>query len=524
MRAYLADFEDHGQRRRCSFVQWTTPALSASLLPSKDVCCCKRCHGAAYILIHNLKSVATHSSISASSFTAQKSTTRPPKQRKMTQLKLILPGTSSGSLPVLPADKVSQVPARLLDILHDIGQVLDLGDIEVITISDPRYHFIISKTVEFCNSGQIQLAELTVERKSSHTPARYDPGTHDPDTTLNATSEAHELFLEYVHLYTFCLLVGYKELQAHLCNFFCTRCPIYEAEIVPLLKELYKDNDTLEAVDSDLLTFLSRRMAYLRDTLAMSKSLLPLLRRKSGTRDHLLSVIRHVDEASISDALVKHVFTELHVEESTETTVSVDMFAAKHHVDAQPDHTAPGTLTGDRRRHGQNSGVTHPTKVPPTPSDTTPTVPIPKRPHSSAPNEVSGNNGTTTTRPRRPHPGDQLFESGHNVYRGGFKKLQRLRPRMENEYWSITSEDWKKLGDWVRRQFTHAGLICETEAGTLASEPCSVCLELGEVCEVYNPADARNALLGGACARCRLNHKAKCSLADTKRFKRSHSS
>lgn len=439
----------------------------------------------------------------------------------MAQLKLVLPGTDPESIPILSAEKVSKVPARLLEILHDIGRVLDLGNIKVITIWDSRHRFIIQKTIEFCDSGRLQHDELTVERNTAHRPVRYQRARHEHDTTFTATSEAHTLFLEHVRLYNFCLRTGFRDFQAYLSNSLSTRYPVYEAEVVALLNELYKDSDTLENVDQDLLNFIGQRMVFLRDILANSKSLLPLLRTRTDAKDHLLAMIRYADDASLSDGLLTHVRSELRIEESTETTLLLDTFVTKHRNDTaveQSDQALSSTPAASRRlSRSLDNIVTLPVTVHPTPSNTTPTASKRKRSRSSAPGGVSRSDGVTTTRPRRPHPDNQIYDSGAPSTPSAPKTLRRVRPRMENKYWSVTPKKWDSLGDDGKRCYTHAGLICETEAGTIAPEPCSNCLELGEACEVYNTADARNLSFGGACARCRVSWRAKCSHSEVKR-------
>jgi hypothetical protein len=445
----------------------------------------------------------------------------------MAQLKLVLSGTDPESIPILSPEKVSKVPARLLEILHDIGRVLDLGNIKVITISDNRHHFIIKKTIEFCDSGRLQHDELTVERNTARRPVRYQRARHEHDTTFTATSEAHTLFLEHVRLYKFCLRTGFRDFQTYLSNSLSTHYPVYEVEVIALLNELYKDSDTLENVDHDLLNFIGQRMVFLRDILANSKSLLPLLRARTDAKDHLLAIVRHADNASLSDELLTHVRTELRIEESTETTLLLDTFVAKHRNDtavAQSDQTLPSTpAASGRLSRSQNNIVTLPVTVHPAPSNTTTAAPKRKRSRSSAPEEVSRSEGVTTTRPRRPHPDNQIYDFDASSTPGAPKTLHRVRPRIENEYWSVTPEKWDSFGDDSKRCYTHAGLICETEAGTIAPEPCSNCLELGEVCEVYNTADARNLSFGGACARCRVTWRSKCSHSEVKRTRKTHS-
>jgi hypothetical protein len=115
---------------------------------------------------------------------------------------------------------------------------------------------------------------------------------------------------------------------------------------------------------------------------------------------------------------------------------------------------------------------------------------------------------TAEPRQRRQHPGSTMWTS--KKYSNGQPRLRFTRPQVEGEYWSATPDQWHDKSDHYKRLFTHAGNICETEAGMVAPEPCSECKALGHVCEVYT-IDARHAQFGGTCARCRVTHYAKCS-------------
>jgi hypothetical protein len=112
---------------------------------------------------------------------------------------------------------------------------------------------------------------------------------------------------------------------------------------------------------------------------------------------------------------------------------------------------------------------------------------------------------------RRPHPGESMWYERKGPR--GPPNLRPSRPRVNDAYWSATHYDWQKFNDTEKRAYTHAGFICETEAGTVASKPCSACRAAGiHVCEVYT-SDVRNNFAHGSCAKCHVEGRArKCSL------------
>lgn len=417
-------------------------------------------------------------------------------------LKVRLPGGEPDAIPALKADELAKVPPRLLTILHDIGDVCDMKDVKIITVKDDRYNFILTKSAEFYTQGQIQHGEITVERVSSYRKVLYRRDVHEHDTKFSATPETHELFRKQVSLYTFCVRTGMKDFQAHLCETICSLYPVYEAEVVVLLIELCKSRDIYENADPALLGYLCQRITLLGDALTFSRPVLLLLREKIDPKDRFLSIVRHLDEASIERAL-----KACHINETTEARALLGTFVEKHNHNVSSAQNLRQAL--EDRARGQNMQTRR----------TTPQTWRPSRSPSSSESITVTESAVTPTGRRYLQDGSPYRTRAPRTPYSG-RTLRLKRPTTEGEYWSITNETWSGMTHISKRFATHAGLICETEAGMIAPEPCSSCAEENVVCEVYTPEfNERNVRAGATCARCRL-HKGGgklCSLSMAKR-------
>lgn len=447
-------------------------------------------------------------------------------------LKLSLPGVDSAAIPTLTAEQVAQIPAEFLTFLHKCGQVSDLGDLKIITVHDDRHNFTIMSIAGWVANGRLETGELKVqlEQKPNRAQVTYDRSIHEQDVRFVATAETHARFEQRLGLYIFSVNARMNDLQAYLCRTICTEYPIYEAELIALLTTIFEHTDDLRRFNPTLASFVSERMLCLREILVVNSALLPLLRKAIPAKDRFLALAGRADISALKTAL-----SELRraVGEVDETDALLDTFIGQNSVseDArQPVQPAPlvtpktlGKRKGSKssKPEAQSAPAKLSAKLAVGERASNGDSIIPQLANSNA--STPSSTATNPTRPRRPHPDAQIYESGPTPTPGALKKIRRERPRIENEYWSITPENWNKLGDDTKRLYTHAGLICETEAGIIAPEPCNGCLELGEVCEVYNTADARNLTFGGACARCRLTSQARCSYSELKRTKKTHS-
>ena len=322
-----------------------------------------------------------------------------------------------------------------------------------------------------------------------------------------------------------------QDMQAYLSNTIRTEYPVYEAELIALLTAVLEYTNDLSHLDPALASFVGQRMFCLRDLLAKTGAVLPLLCKTISAKDRFLALAGRADPADLALALAE---LRNSVGEVGETYALLDTFIKQNNVDEdkiqQVPAVTPAQTAAQKTRAKRKRGFTSKARVA---SETTEVG------AAAATDKVVGNGGAITphaangsrrptalssvpnsARPRRPHPDIQIYESGPPLNHGAPKVLRRLRPIIANEYWSATPEKWDQLGDDGKRCFTHAGLICETEAGTIAQEPCSECAELGEVCEVYNTGDARNLSFGGACTRCRLNRHARYSHSEMKRTRK----
>lgn len=86
---------------------------------------------------------------------------------------------------------------------------------------------------------------------------------------------------------------------------------------------------------------------------------------------------------------------------------------------------------------------------------------------------------------------------------GRNKRLVLHRPHIDNKFWSVSPASWARLCEKTKRFYTHAGYICETEAGMIAPEPCDMCSQLGQACKVYKD-ESLHPRVGLSCARCRV--------------------
>jgi hypothetical protein len=491
--------------------------------------------------------------------------------RKANLLKLSLPGVDPATIPILSPEQVDKIPEELLSFLHNYGRVDDCGDLKIITVKDGRHNFTILSIAEWVANGSLENGELKVEQLkliglgAVSRPLAYDRSTHEQDTTFVATAETHARFLQRLGLYMFSIRAGMPELQAYVRNTICNQYPVYEAELIALLTAVFDHADNLNHFDPTLSSFVNVRMLCLRELLVTHEALLPLLCKVISAKDRFLSLAGRADHDVMAHALAE---LRRGVGEVIETEVLLDTFIEQNSIDAdtsqrvQHAHMLPADIPAKSKRGrpskaeaeskaakssaSSNAGTitrkesaimprTNDARSLATPLTETDSDDIREgdeaahdglgQSHGHPPaigasggslstNEATENLTDNTAvnglRAKRPHPGKALWtakEQGANK-----PKLRLKRPQSDNKYWSATHEEWHALTVQHQRAYTHAGVICETEAGIVALEPCSACRAAGHVCEVYTD-DSRNNYFGESCARCRLKYDKKCSHA-----------
>lgn len=117
-------------------------------------------------------------------------------------LKLSLPGVDSVAIPTLTAEQVAQIPAEFLTFLHKCGQVVDLGDLRIITVRDDRHNFTIMSIAGWVANGRLEAGELKVQlgQKSDRAQVTYDPSIHEQNARFVATAETHARSLQRLGL------------------------------------------------------------------------------------------------------------------------------------------------------------------------------------------------------------------------------------------------------------------------------------------------------------------------------------
>jgi hypothetical protein len=480
---------------------------------------------------------------------------------KASLLKLRLPGVDPVTIPVLTAEQTDRVPVILLNFLHDNGDVDDLGDLEIITVKDNRHNFTILSIAEWVTNGSLESGELMVEQlelidlEAAHRPTVYDRSTHEQDITFVATAETHANFLQRLGLWEFSIGADMPDLQAYIRETICSHYPVYEAELIVLLTTMFKQTEDPHHLDPTLASFVSARMLCLRELLVPHRAILPLLRKFIGAKDRFQSLVDRAKPDVIAQAMAELCKG---VGEEGETEALLDRFIEQNGIDAGKSQSVePAPLstptTRPNRKRGRLSNAETGTKAAKTSATVAAGAAVSKRSATTTSdfwagpspspepdvtrddNETSGEvlstndalkefmNGVVEPalvpiipisgrKARRSHPGESMSYEREGTR--GPPSLRPSRPRVNDEYWSATHYDWQKFSEREKRAYTHAGFICETEAGTVASKPCSACRAAGNhVCEVYT-SDVRNDFGRGSCAKCRIEGRArKCSLS-----------
>lgn len=445
---------------------------------------------------------------------------------------------------MLTPEQVAQILAILLDFLHKSGQVTDWGDLKTISVQDDRHNFTILSIATWVTIGRLEHGELRVERleitgpEAAHDSFTYDPPTHAKDITFIATRETHAQFLQRLGLYMFSIQAQVQDLQAYIGETICTVYAIYEAELIALLTAVFEYTGDLGRLDPTLASFVSERMSCFRKILVTNTAVLPLLCKAVSAKDRFLAVAGHADHSVLARAL-----NELRtgVEEVVETDALLDVFIEQNSVEEdkdQPDEPAPLVTpsTQAKRKRGRPSGAKPQMKAAKLDAAAVKSTTVNKgsatttrvtKPSSAAPSSAPRDGGRRLSskdstrsqvntrvgdsldhahssahpRERRPHPGLSMVMSKP----GTSNSIRLTRPQVNDEYWSVTADEWADMSDRIKRTFTHAGNICETEAGMVALEPCSECHEAGHICEVYT-THAIEANIGKSCARCRIHY------------------
>ena len=491
-------------------------------------------------------------------------------------LKLSLPGVDPAAIPMLTAEQVAQIPAEFLDFLHERSRVEDYGDIKIISLKDDAHNFTIMSIAGWVSKGRLEHDELEVEpleQGPDHAPVVYDPRIHEQDVTFVSTLGTHALFLQRLGLYMFSLSAEMKDLQAYLCETICTEYPVCEAELIAVLTTVFEHTDDLRGLDSKLASFVSERMFCLRKILAANTAVLPLLCKAISTKDHFLAPASRADHPALLLSLAE---LQKDVGQVSETDALLGTFIEHNRAlkdEIQPIRPLPIVTpsTQGRPKRGRPSRAKTeakrarlgdsmaPSTTPSNAGGVSLDVPAtrlaspksvetsaaieaflgglgPPRSHPSVQIDVDGRSSFSDLvqsvpknaaddeivyvgpsdigRTRRHHPGKSLWKNRPSSSNGprGREAIRLSRPKVDNEYWSVTREEWDALSEIQQRSVTHAGNICEIEAGMVAPTPCDACNELGHLCEIYTDDNKRHRLLGKACARCRLT-VSRCSLA-----------
>lgn len=425
--------------------------------------------------------------------------------------------------------------------------------------------------------GELKVEPL--ESRSDREPVAYNPSTHDQDITFVATAETHARFLQRLGLYIFILGVDMKDLQEYLCKTICTEYPVYEAELIALLTAVFEHTDGLRGLDPNLASFVSERMFCLHKILVTNTAVLPLLCKAISAKDRFLALAGRANHSALALALteLRNDVGEVAETDALLTTfIERNPFREDAVQSVQPVPLVTSSTQGKRKRGRPSKAeleaksakldgsaapsraagnesvapirvTTHDTLT--TPSIAPNPVETPANPevvlgdsvlshgHPSVQIDVEGrstSNDLTQNFPitaadqtsvninsphigkaRRPHPGQSLWIRRPSAPSGSRALVRATRPEVDNEYWSVTHDEWDALPEAQKRAYTHAGNICETEAGMVALESCSVCRELGHLCEIYTDDDLHRNF-GKSCARCRIRFT-KCSLTEGKK-------
>lgn len=478
-------------------------------------------------------------------------------------LKLMLTGTDAAEVPMLNAAQKSSLPVGFLEFLDDNGRVTDLSELDLITIKDNSHHLVIKKSVEFYIKGSLMHGEIRVERRDSNMAENYVHDLHAQDITFVATVETHQLFLEQVRLYLFCISLGMKDFQKYLCDNICTRYPVYEAEIVALLTELRKSPDTLQNTDPALLNHICQRKLLFPDMAMEIEPILVVLRLVTDSRARLLAMIPHVQEP-----VLDRLWAACYIDPAAEAAALFDYFVKKHNLNnaqVQPAHQTqqlhqaqPSIATQPRNTPAQNLQLSQRFTggIPLMPFERRQSIQQAGTPratsddnmnvaHNVARTPLYGNLARRTpqqpatqgrkrahdpalltnwTREQAAHDpalltdwtGEQAADLGARrpFTEAMYKPNDLIKPAAEGEYWSVTPEKWDSLSDARKETYHRAGLMAETTAGQAAKESCEECKKHSIVCMVF--VDAKH---GTSCARCIINRpKNGCShTAATKR-------
>jgi len=438
-------------------------------------------------------------------------------------LKLSLPGVDPLAIPVLMAEQAARISAILLTFLEEHGRVQNYGDLKIISVIDDRHNFTILSIAEWITKSSLEHGELKVEqleRKSGRRTVVYDQSIDEQDITFVSTAETHARFLQRLRLYVFSISAGMKEFQRYICKTICTQYPVYEAEVIAIIAAVSDYTNDLKVLDSTLASFVHKRMLCLRGRLVTNEAALPVLSKAVSVKDRFMSLLGRADHAVLARALAE---LRNGVGEVIETEALLDKFIEKTSIDSEASQPTQATLlatpsTQAKRKRGRPTKEEAAAKAARSNPVATTSTMFDTGMQSASTSHLITDDGPASISPvlnpvkahappKRQHPGDSMWTG--TKYRGQ-PRLRFTRPQVEDEYWSATPDEWHDKSDHLKRLYTHAGYICETEAGMVAPEPCSECKALNHVCEVYT-LDARHAQFGGTCARCRIKHNAKCS-------------
>lgn len=486
-----------------------------------------------------------------------------------TYLKLILPGIDIQTTPTLTKEQVDLIPSKLLDALYEYGKNQNLGDFTLVTIDCPPHQVMAQWLVQWLTYGAsasfLEHRNIEVVRRAgSEEPIAYVPDIHAQDLAFTPTPKTHGDFCNRIDQYIFSVQYDLRDLQAHLSEELRSRFPVYEAEVMALLTETSSNGiNDLHNVDAALSEFISQRLFLVRDNIVDDGSLLGPLQTCISSEEYGAALLRHATPAQIQQA-VQHLSETVHPR--TQIVAFFDIIYKKYNgfVTSGPNGRAASAIV-DRPNVANNNNAMHAFRGS---SATSQANMVPSvagafdRPNVAANNNnyamhvvsgsnaasqanmappvtgtidrpnVAANNSTyamqtfqgisaaiqgkmappaigTGAKQRRPQPSTDDFDYSHGTH--ALNIMTYARPQANNEWWSVLQDRWAKLSDTRKKIFTHIGLICETDLGTVAQTSCTNCVSKGIPCEVYIN-DPITAYAGKNCAKCRMDQKS-CSTA-----------
>lgn len=450
-------------------------------------------------------------------------------QRHNRMLKVILPDGYAQSIRTLTQKEVNQLPATVLDDLYALGDVVDAGDIVLLSIKNFEEHrsFVIN-SVQWAKHGQdaafLQRGILEVARSDCDERRElYAAERHDQDTMLTTTRETHGHCRQRMDLYVFSAIHGLNDLKAYLSEQFVSfSYPMYEAGTLAMITRLSSANLMKDVHNTDpaLSGFIGQCMQRFRDAIVTMRHALDTLRRCVSPKERLLAVA-----SLLSDAILEKAAGALSasIDHRDETGALVDTFVAKsgHYpvssgTDSESALTSIASSTSTRHAASAPSRATTPEPLASTDirtHNTTPESPAIRVASNTAEPIGHWTDGRSSCDPlkrrrARPNLADFDYSSPPDTRKN---HISLKRPSLANEYWSISGGDFKRLSRGKILERALIGLMCETQLGRSVARSCATCARRGHTCDAF-VREKQTAYATRKCAYC-LVRGVSCSLA-----------